>query len=147
MGNYIQILALITIGVLLLWFGYTLLIGQFTGIRLGWLRWQKRKNYQPPSGRAGDPQVCPVCSIKLDKNYLVKSLAFPSLSGGKDRLMHIRGCAYCMNGERPRICPVCGNKLSPNEILIARMFERPRRNHVHVIGCSKCKIQRNGHRH
>jgi hypothetical protein len=53
--------------------------------------------------------------------------------------MHIRGCVYCLNGERDRVCPVCGARLGANDILIARMFERPRRAHVHVLGCSKCR--------
>jgi Zn-finger nucleic acid-binding protein len=139
MGNYIQILAFVTIGIVLLWFGYTLLIGQLAGIHLGWLRWQKREKYRRSPGTPGDPQVCPVCSARLDKGQLVKSLAFPSVTGGKDRLMHIRGCVYCIGGDRPRICPVCGISLRSSDILISRMFERPRRSHVHVIGCSRCR--------
>jgi len=139
MNNYLQILALVIIGILLLWFGYTLLIRQFSGIRLSWLEWHRRKKSPPSQGNPGDPQVCPVCSTKLNKGYLVKSMAFPSLTGGKDRLMHIRGCVHCLNGDLPRVCPVCGASLGQNDILIARMFERPGRNHVHVIGCSKCK--------
>jgi hypothetical protein len=140
MRDFLQILSFVTIGVVLLWFGYTLLIGQFSGIRLNWLQWQKRKKSRPAQGTPGDPQVCPVCSTKLHKGYLVKSSAFPSLTGGRDRLMHIRGCVYCIDGDLPRVCPVCGAYLNQNDILIARMFERPRqKNHVHVIGCSRCK--------
>ncbi|MDR1318999.1 MAG: hypothetical protein LBJ90_05190 [Treponema sp.] len=138
MGTYLQILAFVLIGVALLWFGYTLFIGPLAGIRRVW-----RQRPKPPrkgTGFPGDPQVCPVCSARLDKKYLVKSLAFPSLTGGKDRLMHIRGCVYCMNGSRPRVCPVCGAHLGEDDILVARMFERPhRRSHVHVLGCSRCK--------
>ena len=139
MISYLQILVFVTIGVFLLWFGYSLLIGQFAGIRLSWLELQKRKNSRRPEGLPGDPQVCPVCSAHLDKGQLVKSLAFPSLTGGKDRLMYISGCIYCLNGERSRVCPVCGEYLHDSDILVSRMFERPRRNHVHVIGCSKCR--------
>ena len=139
MRDYIQILTLVTVGVVLFWFGYSLLIGQFAGFRLGWLEWQKRKKFKTPRGAPGDPQVCPVCSTKLIKGYLVKSLAFPSLNGGKDRLLYIRGCVYCLEGDLQRVCPVCGDYLNQSDILIARMFERPRRNHVHVIGCSKCR--------
>jgi len=140
MENYLQILAFIIIGIILLWFGYTLLSGQFTGIRLSWLEaQQKRKKSPPPRGSPGDPQVCPVCSTKLYKGSQVKSKAFPSLSGGRDRMMHIQGCVYCINGELPRSCPVCGASLDQNDILIARMSERPGRSHVHIMGCSKCK--------
>ena len=147
MGNYLQILTLVIIGVVLLWFGYSLLIGQFAGIRLNWLEWQRRKRSRPDRGAPGDPQVCPVCSTKLLKGFLVKSSAFPSLSGGKDRLMHIRGCVHCLEGDIPRVCPVCGNSLRLQDILIARMFERAslsgrqysHKSHVHVLGCSRCK--------
>jgi hypothetical protein len=140
MGAYLQILVFVLIGVALLWFGYTLLIGQFAGIRLAWRQRTKRRQPRRGAGSPGDPQVCPVCSARLDRGYLVKSLAFPSLTGGKDRLMHIRGCIYCMNGSRPRVCPVCGACLGEGDILVARMFERPhRRSHVHVLGCSRCK--------
>jgi hypothetical protein len=136
MSSYIQILVLVIIGVVLLWFGYTLLIGQLRGSHLG-----RRGRLQPGGdGAPGDPQVCPVCSARLNKGELVKSMAFPSLTGGKDRFMHIRGCIYCLDGERTRTCPVCGAFLLDSDILIARMFERPhRRAHVHVLGCSRCR--------
>ncbi|HCC38304.1 MAG TPA: hypothetical protein DEQ14_12270, partial [Treponema sp.] len=137
MREYIQILTFVTIGIVLLWFGYNLLIGQFAGIRLGWHQWRKREKSRHRPGNPGDPQVCPVCSARLNRGEMVKSLAFPSLTGGKDRLMHIRGCVYCISGDRPRKCPVCGEYLSENDVLISRMFERSsRRNHVHVIGCT-----------
>ena len=139
MGDFLQVLTLVTIGVLLLWFGYSILIGQFAGIRMNWLELQRRKKSRPQQGTPGDPQVCPVCSTKLYKDYLVKSQAFPSLTGGRDRLMHIRGCVFCIEDDLPRFCPVCGECLDQKDFLIARMFERPKRNHVHVIGCSRCK--------
>jgi hypothetical protein len=138
MENIVQVLAFAIIGTVLLWFGYTLFIG---GLRVpaggGFRRRRKRK----PIGESypGAPQTCPVCSAKLVTGELVKSSAFPSLTGGKDRLMHIRGCVYCLNGERARVCPVCGARLGAQEILIARMFERPGRAHVHVLGCSRCR--------
>jgi hypothetical protein len=139
MGNYIQVLTFVVIGIVLLWFGYTLLIGPLSGIRSSWLQ-RKRAEAAPRTGSPGDPQVCPVCSMRLDKGGMVKSQAFPSITGGKDRLMYIRGCVYCLNGERLRLCPVCGASLGDNEILISRMFERPSsRSHVHVLGCSRCK--------
>jgi hypothetical protein len=59
--------------------------------------------------------------------------------------MHIRGCVYCLEGERSqnRVCPVCGHILNKDEILICRLYERQhktrKRPHIHVIGCSSCK--------
>jgi len=139
MNNYIEILALVTIGVFLLWFGYTLLIGQFSSIKLGFIDWKKHKKSKLPVGSPGEPQVCPVCSTKLFKGYMVQTHAFPSLNGGKDRFMHIKGCEYCINGDMPRICPVCGEHLNTSHFLLARMFEHPKRSHVHVLGCCICK--------
>ena len=136
MRTYLQLLAFVTIGIVLLWFGYTLLIGPLMGMRPG----SRRKRSGKGNGAPGDPQVCPVCSARLNKGELVKSQAFPSLTGGRDRFMHIRGCVYCLEGNRPRCCPVCGASLRNNEILVARMFQRSlRRSHVHVLGCSRCR--------
>jgi hypothetical protein len=53
--------------------------------------------------------------------------------------MHIWGCVYCLKGKRKRRCPVCGAELQAGEYLISRIFERPRRSHVHVIGCTRCR--------
>jgi hypothetical protein len=141
MGQYIQVLLFVIIATALLWFGYSLFFG--IGFRApGWGRgYRRRKGRKTRSASLpGDPQTCPVCSAKLDGGELVKSQAFPSLNGGKDRLMHISGCVYCLHGDRARVCPVCGHELLESEILIARMFERSqRRSHVHVLGCSRCK--------
>jgi len=138
MGSYLQVLAIVIIGIALLCFGYSLFARQFAGIRFGWQGRTGRK--KPKSGRPGEPQVCPVCSAILNKGELVSSRTYPSLTGGKDRLMHIRGCYYCLNGNSTRRCPVCGDYLRPDDYLVARLFERTqRRNHVHVLGCSRCK--------
>ena len=64
-------------------------------------------------------------------------------SGGRveDHLAHIFGCRYCYpaNQEHPRICPVCAQTLRPDGYLIARMFEKPGKKHVHVLGCTECR--------
>jgi len=143
MKQFFEVLVFAFIGVILLWFGYTLFftvgIPAFGGLG----RKNNRRQNLKPSGEStpGDPQTCPVCSAKLRPGELVNSSAFPSLNGGKDRFMHIRGCIYCLQESgRERICPVCGTFLRANEILISRLYERPgRRSHVHVIGCTRCK--------
>ena len=139
MAQYLQALFYITIAVFLLWFGYTLFFN--IGMPVwGYGSSRKRRSLHPRElSFPGAPQTCPVCSTKLIEGELVKSLAFPSLNGGKDRLMHIKGCLYCLGGERERICPVCGHSLLKDELLICRMFERPRRPHVHVLGCTHCR--------
>jgi hypothetical protein len=141
MGDYLQILAITVIGIILLWTGYTLFFGPMSPFYPGWSLWRnwgkkKKKDKEGP----GDPQVCPICSIRLDKGDLVKSLAFPSLTGGRDRLMYIRGCFTCLERDVPRRCPVCGLELSLEDYLVSRMFDRPNnRSHVHVLGCNHCK--------
>jgi predicted nucleic acid-binding Zn ribbon protein len=138
MGSFFQILVFVILGMAMLWFGYTIFFRAKAGGRS--LGLSKLKKSQEPSGEriAGDPQTCPVCSAKLEKGILVKSSAFPSFNG-KDRFMHIMGCVYCLEGNRPRICPVCGTALKDDEYLISRIFERPGRSHVHVIGCKRCR--------
>ena len=144
MRGYIQLLALVTIGVSLLWFGYSLLIGQLSGVRRQSKNGRRRnlKRLPTPKTAPGDPAACPMCSTLLEKGDLVRTLAFPSVSGGKDRLMHIRGCIYCLESDLhlQRNCPICGSALNDDSILVARLFERPRRHpHVHVLGCSRCR--------
>ena len=137
MKQFFEVFFFVAAGVALLWFGYTL----FFSIGVPGFAGLSRRRRKPRSiGSPGDPQICPVCSARLLEGELVSSAAFPSLNGGKDRFMHIRGCLYCLRGDRNRVCPVCGLILRGKEILISRLFERPgRRSHVHVIGCSKCR--------
>ena len=135
MGSFIQALALTMAGIFLLWFGYTLFFGSFSYKITG----KKRKKRRPAGeGVPGAPRTCPVCSAKLEVGEMVKSVAFPSL-GGYDRLMYISGCVYCLEGDRTRSCPVCNTILLEDEFLVARLFDKPYRSHVHVIGCSHCK--------
>ena len=140
MREYVQLLTMVTVGASLLWFGYSLLSGQWSGIRLKMKTRPRKQRSGKGSASPGEPQVCPICCSKLEKDDLVRTLAYPSVSGGRDRLMHIRGCIYCIEGNLERSCPVCGRPLGDNDILVARMFERPRRRpHVHVLGCSNCR--------
>ena len=138
---FLQVLALVVAGIVLLWFGFTIFFGRlspfFSG---GFSRKNKRKKGDEDKGVPGNPQVCPVCSTKLTKGEQVKTIAFPAAAGSIDRLMHIRGCYNCMNNNVPRRCPVCGIALDIDDYLISRMFERTnRKNHIHVLGCNHCR--------
>ncbi|MDR3303928.1 MAG: hypothetical protein LBS86_05905 [Treponema sp.] len=84
--------------------------------------------------------VCPVCSAALPAGERVHSTVFPP-EGDRTRMMHILGCVYCLAGEGKRVCPVCGLTLSAREPLVARVFERPGRTHVHVLGCAHCRAK------
>ena len=144
MGSFIQILVLIISGIVLLWFGYTLFFGTFSPFPSGLFSGKSNKNFYKNHRYnetvIGDPQVCPVCSIKLEHGEMVKTHAFPSLSGGKDRLMYIRGCYNCLENDIPRKCPICGMDLRVKDYLVSRMFERAKtRGHVHVLGCNYCR--------
>ncbi|MFP3040532.1 hypothetical protein LQZ19_01810 [Treponema primitia] len=133
---YLQILGLVIIGVVLLYFGYSLFFGFGKGHLSG--SGKKNKDDDDLEGEAGSPRTCPVCSIRLKQGERVKSSAFPAM-GKADRLMYISGCFYCLEGDRPRVCPVCGAVLNYDENLIARLFDKPGRSHVHVLGCSHCR--------
>jgi len=142
MGDYIQVLALIVAGIILLWLGYSLFFGPMSPLYNKWNPWKKFENWGKDNkkGTPGEPQVCPICSTKLAKGEQVKTLAFPSLSGGSDRLMYIRGCITCLDRKKARRCPVCEKGLSLEDYLVCRMFERSKsRNHIHVLGCNHCK--------
>ena len=141
MGQFLQVLIFVFLGIILLWFGYTLFF-QIGAPAWGWGSRRRKGGLKPRGeGLPGEPQTCPVCSAKLGDGELVSSSAFPSMNGGKDRFMHIRGCLYCLRGDRDRVCPVCGIVLQGSEILISRLFDRQggRKSHVHVLGCTRCK--------
>ncbi|MDR0377391.1 MAG: hypothetical protein LBH70_06305 [Spirochaetaceae bacterium] len=149
MDSRLQLFVLIVIGFVLLWFGFALFFrtgkrrngeGAERGGGLG------KRRYKPEpevlrEGGAGSPRSCPVCGLLLPPGGLVKSSVFPDPGNGRGRLMHIEGCAHCLEGRwsGKRKCPVCGTHLTTDEILFARMFDKPGRSHVHVLGCSRCR--------
>ena len=142
MAEHIQILIFAVIGIILLWIGFTLFFGRLSPFYPYFFSGKKKSDKKDNlKGQPGDPKTCLVCSMKLIKGGLVKTTAFPSVSGGKDRLMYIRGCNICLNGKAPRVCPICKSNLSISDYLVSRFFDRlkKRKNHVHVIGCNKCK--------
>jgi len=137
--QFLDVLIYIIIGAALVWFGLAL----FAKLRV----LTRGEGSGRPQGEkskvevySGGPQTCPVCSAKLSGGEQVKSAAFPSTNGGKDRTMHIRGCVHCLNGGRERVCPVCGLILKEDEVLIARLTEQAGgHSHVHILGCTQCK--------
>ena len=95
---------------------------------------------------------CPLCGTMLRRGETVHSVVF---SGGAnaekkgpgrtpDYLTHIFGCPYCYpaNRDQPRLCPVCRKKVPDDGYVIARMFDKPGRKHVHVLGCTACRRPR-----
>ena len=154
MIDIIEVLVLVIVGIILIWLGRLLFLRfrlpHFSAPRRNQSDAspspsdpRRRQNFKSgkkgAGGTAGEVQTCFVCSATLAGTERLSTLAFPSLNGGNDRFMHIRGCVHCLGGERDRLCPVCGRVLQGEEILLCRLFERPfRRPHVHVLGCSVC---------
>jgi hypothetical protein len=96
----------------------------------------KPKKHEPlPNGKS-----CPLCSAELLQGQTVKSVLYPKSPGSPDRLMEIHGCPYCYPapGSKKRLCPVCKQMVPLDGNVIARVFEKPERRHVHVLGCSSC---------
>jgi hypothetical protein len=137
MGGLLPVLIFLILGCILTAFGYTLFFG--LSRREGR---NPKKGGREAGGRAGDPQTCPVCAAKLPPGVLVRSAVYPP-SGGGDRIMHIMGCPFCLEGEagkrRRRVCPVCHKPIGDSEYLFARVFERPGKSHVHILGCINCR--------
>ena len=132
----IQILLLIICGLVLLWFGHFLFFGPMSPI-YPYMPWSKKEKLKE---KPGDPQICPLCSMKMLNGENLKTTAFPAKQKSTDRLIHIKGCSGCLERNLPRMCPVCRTKLSVEDFLVARMFERSfQKNHVHVLGCNKCR--------
>jgi endogenous inhibitor of DNA gyrase (YacG/DUF329 family) len=155
MDFLLQLLLFVLIGLLLLWFGFSVLLrlGKTggggsggpargsSGRRPSGDRLYKQAVDAPTEGSAGSVRTCPICAARFEHGERVKSTAFPESGLGQGRLMHIEGCAYCLGGPRSgkRKCPVCGAQINTDEILFARMFDKPGRSHVHVLGCSRCR--------
>jgi len=80
---------------------------------------------------------CPLCGSKLADNKRVKSILYP---GKPDSMMEINGCPFCypVNSKIKRICPVCKKEVPKDGHVIARVFIKPNKKHVHVLGCTGC---------
>ena len=127
------------VGIILLGIGFYLFIGPMSPI-YPYLPWSKNKGNSSMKGRPGDPQTCPVCSIKMLRGELVKTVAFATGVRSSDRIVYIKGCYSCLKGNVPRKCPICYAKMTIDDYLVSRMFDRlDRRNHIHILGCNRCR--------
>ncbi len=90
---------------------------------------------------------CPLCGEWLNPGERVHSHLYP---GKPDGLMHIFGCPRCYQGHPDkggrggsgRICPYCKESLGPEDYVIARVFQKPGKTQVHVLGCTICRERR-----
>ena len=94
---------------------------------------------------------CPLCHSMLVRGERVHTVVFSGGTAGasgrpaqpkiRESMVHMFGCPYCRPpaGDRQRFCPACGRELRRDGYVIARMFEREGRKHVHVLGCTECR--------
>jgi uncharacterized protein with PIN domain len=139
MGDFAQLMLFVISGIILLMVGYYLFFGPMSPI-YPYLPWSKKKYSKTKSKE--NTQFCPVCSYRIAKGEQVKTVVFPPANEKSiDQIMHIKGCSTCLNNsDVVRRCPVCKAILSEDDFLLARMFERSyTKNHVHVLGCTKCR--------
>ncbi len=87
---------------------------------------------------------CPICGCPLKRGETVHSHLYP---GKPDGMMYIYGCPFCYKNHPhlielknvKRICPYCKTSIPQNGWVIARVFEKPGKTHVHVLGCTECR--------
>jgi hypothetical protein len=123
-------------------------------IRLKKQDYEGLANYMADRSRTGLAVMkpCPLCSTLLNRGERVHTVVF---SGGdsdretdqereksrRDVLVHMFGCPYCRppTGAARRYCPVCRHEIPSEGYVVARMFAREKRKHVHVLGCTECR--------
>lgn len=89
---------------------------------------------------------CPICGTLLSRGERVHTVVYRQGGEGRrdgptESLVHMFGCPYCYPAtpRYPRVCPVCDGTLPDDGYLVARMFEKGARKHVHVLGCTVCR--------
>ncbi len=87
---------------------------------------------------------CPICNTPLIRGETVHSHLYP---GKPDGMMYIYGCPFCYR-EHPRVkerrdvkrtCPYCKEQIPDSGWVIARVFQKPGKTHIHVLGCTVCR--------
>jgi hypothetical protein len=108
----------------------------------------KIKHTQPEQAARGRP--CPLCGSLLQKGQRVHTVVYSSSPSAPDKLVHMFGCPYCFprkeedlllprDGEIPRFCPACKKEIAREGYVVARMFDKKPKPHVHVLGCTGCR--------
>lgn len=80
-------------------------------------------------------------AMQSDTEYEPNRTKSTKWSRNQDSLVHMFGCRHCYppSSQMPRTCPVCSKEVPEEGYVIARMFERKGRKHVHVLGCTQCR--------
>ncbi len=102
---------------------------------------------------------CPLCGTMLHRGERIRTVVFSGdgrtkreeeLRPGQrasrqnpieDAISHMFGCPHCYGPQAhaDRRCPVCNDILAINDYVVARLFIREGRKHLHVLGCTRCR--------
>ena len=105
---------------------------------------RKKTHKNAPRGKSASPRPpCPLCGSSLDAGERIRSVVFrdgPETS--REQLVHLFGCPLCSppHGIAPRVCPVCHKRIPEDGYLIGRMWDKPRKKHLHILGCTVCRV-------
>ncbi len=108
------------------------------------LKGKKNQVHSDSSIRGESYRDCPLCGTPLQRGETVHSHLYP---GKPDGMMYIYGCPFCYKDhprvkfkkELVRICPYCKKDIPADGWVVARVFEKPEKTHVHVLGCTECR--------
>ena len=102
---------------------------------------------------------CPLCNTMLHRGERIRTVVFsgdeksrheedlrPGQRVGtegrvEDAIAHMYGCRHCYGSDAhaDRRCPVCNDVLKDDDYVVARLFVRTGRKHLHVLGCTRCR--------
>ncbi|MFP4484031.1 MAG: hypothetical protein ACOCYG_00245 [Spirochaetota bacterium] len=102
---------------------------------------------------------CPLCNTMLHRGERIRTVVFSGdgrtkreevLRPGQrtnraghveDAITHMYGCPHCYGpgAHAGRRCPVCQESLEDHDYVVARLFVRQGRKHLHVLGCTRCR--------
>lgn len=82
---------------------------------------------------------CPICGQGLQKGEKIRSSIMEL--GDVEVQTTIKGCPYCLEGNRSRQCPVCKKKLKKDESILAFSDPQNNKNRLAIRGCKKCYPQ------
>ncbi len=79
---------------------------------------------------------CPICGQPLHQGERIRSSV--TEIGDVEVRTYIKGCPFCLEGNRKRTCPVCKRKLKKNESIMALSDPRIDRKKLTIKGCHHC---------
>jgi uncharacterized protein with PIN domain len=147
----------IVLGILVLIIAYLL----YTIVRLRKADYSQLANRMAKKSRESLDVLkpCPLCNTMLHRGERIHTVVFSGDGGSRrkeeirpgqragdddrmqDAIAHMYGCPHCYGprSEAQRRCPVCNDVLQDDDYVVARLFIRKGRKHLHVLGCTRCR--------